>query len=236
MTGVQAVLRARRLKLSPIYVSAAALLPQLFEVARDAAALSPSFTAYVLLKTQLATPIVAPVPRTTEPRHATLVARSGIESLIGLRGKRIGWVSKLSATGYDIPRLYLESLGHDVETIFAEQRFCGSHAGAARALARGEVDIVATHSVHADALTSTSDAHVLAAVGPLPGDVIVAGSEMEPVIREALAEGLSSIRGYLRVRRSHLGIFDVLSAQTRGSGEYSLGIQGEAETGARLLA
>jgi ABC-type phosphate/phosphonate transport system substrate-binding protein len=238
MIGLQKVLRATSgMDLSPMYVSTAALLPPLLDVARDAAAWSPSFTAYVLQRTQLATPIVAPVRRFSIPHHAMIVARSGVDCLASLAGKRIGWVSKLSVTGYEIPRLYLESFGNDVDTLFAEQRFCGSHRAAARALARGEVDLVATHAVHAEALTFTTGARILVSIGPIPSDVIVAGTEMPPAVREALAEGLSGMRGFARAKGTHLRIFDVLSPQTEGSGAFAFGMAPPLPGGRpRLLA
>jgi ABC-type phosphate/phosphonate transport system substrate-binding protein len=201
------------LDIAPIYVSAPTLLPELLDVARDAAAWLPSFTAYVLSVAKLAAPIAAAERRADPPHHAMLVARPGVEGLGGLEGKRVGWVSKLSVTGYEIPRLYLESFGMDVPSLFAEHRFCGSHHAAARALERGEVDVVATHSGHAEALTLTANATILASIGPIPPDVVVAGSEMAPETSEALVQALVETGAFTRAKRTHLGIFEILSAE-----------------------
>jgi phosphate/phosphite/phosphonate ABC transporter binding protein len=96
-----------------------------------------------------------------------------------LAGARVAWVSKSSAAGYLVPRLYLASKGLDPATMFAEQRFAGTHEAALSMLLAGEVDVAAVYA-RVDPRDATkfevaapgSLVRAVARVGPLPSDVI----------------------------------------------------------------
>jgi len=91
---------------------------------------------------------------------------------------RFGWVSRLSAAGYLVPRGYLQSIGVSVD--FREERFFHTHARSMDALKAGVVDAIATYAVRDRAGEAARVPHafdgarVLATIGPIPGDVVVA--------------------------------------------------------------
>ncbi|HEY1956385.1 MAG TPA: PhnD/SsuA/transferrin family substrate-binding protein [Polyangiaceae bacterium] len=107
----------------------------------------------------------------------------GTESLSSPKEiQRFGWVSRLSAAGYLVPRGYLTSIGVSVD--FREERFFRTHQRSMAALAAGIVDAIATFAVQEHAGETPivphafDGARVLATIGPIPGDVIVVSSTM----------------------------------------------------------
>lgn len=117
-----------------------------------------------------------------------------------LRGKRIGWVSKLSAAGYVMPRLFLEAMGMMPEGLFAEERLAGTHARLASMLLSGEVDAIATYALFHSQRTGfqlpagLENEALLATVGPIPGDLFIAGTRIYCRTVEALRGGLLGMR------------------------------------------
>jgi ABC-type phosphate/phosphonate transport system substrate-binding protein len=95
---------------------------------------------------------------------------------------RFGWVSRMSAAGYLVPRGYLQSIGVSLD--FREERFFHTHARSMSALQASVVDAIATYAVRDhDGETprvphAFDGARVLATIGPIPGDVIVASRTM----------------------------------------------------------
>jgi phosphonate transport system substrate-binding protein len=116
-----------------------------------------------------------------------------------LGGSAIGWVAPESAAGYVIPRLYLGSLGIEPAAFFGSERYLGSHLRSAQALAAGEVDVIATYAHFDDGarrfVPPPMDVapRVLAAAGPIPGDLIMARDSLPPALRETLARGLLAL-------------------------------------------
>jgi ABC-type phosphate/phosphonate transport system substrate-binding protein len=190
----------------------AALLPQVLDGSRDAIAWAPPLVAHEILRQRLAAPIA--VADAASDYAAMLVGSASVECLADIARQRVGWVSKLSATGYQIPRLYLESFGLDLSSLFASERFYGSHEAVARALAAGEIDVAATHSGRLLDVLRSSRARILTSVGPIPADVIVASPGLAGDVREAIALALlSSTLGpvtFEAPRRLHLDLFDLL--------------------------
>lgn len=134
---------------------------------------------------------------------SVLVTRSGssIEVLGDVKGKRIGWVDPLSATGYVVPRMRLAARfpgGSQAAKVFAAETFFGSHAAVARAVLDGIVDVGATYGGFADDgslvrgpfLDVGADAgqfRVVEAFGAIPPDVIAVHSRIAPAVGDALA-------------------------------------------------
>lgn len=110
--------------------------------------------------------------------------------------QRFGWVSRLSAAGYLVPRGYLQSLGMSVD--FREERFFHTHARSMDALAAGVVDAIATYAVRDRAGEAARVPHafegarVLATIGPIPGDVVVVSRTVAPGVGERVGEILRS--------------------------------------------
>ncbi len=117
--------------------------------------------------------------------HSVLFTRgdSGVKTLSDLTGRSIGWVDRSSASGYVVPRLWLQHNGIDPTSSFSRESFLHTHANVARAVLRGEVEVGATFAVleprsrkivdsgwsGVDEATS-AEATVLAQAGSVPSD------------------------------------------------------------------
>jgi ABC-type phosphate/phosphonate transport system substrate-binding protein len=211
--------RTSGIPLAPVQVPSAALLPRMLEEVPDALAWGPGCTAAVLLRLRGATSLLSVRRRDRSARSAVLVARPAIEGLGDLAGRRMGWVSKLSETGYEVPRLYLESFGVDPSELFAEERFFGTHMAAISGLVRGDVDVVATHSGRLRDAFARTPVRLVASVGPLPADVIVAGPGIAPRVRSELARAMLPLNwadhAFVPAPEGHLGLFEALRRQAR---------------------
>jgi phosphonate transport system substrate-binding protein len=220
------VRRLVRVEIEPVMALTYAELFSAFVSGTCDAAWCPPFIALDLMERDAARPVVA-IERVGGVRYYSALvaaARFGASEPRELRGARVGWVAPESASGYVVPLLHLSSLGLDPKALFASERFCGSHTDAARALERGEVDVIATYAAF-DAATGTLEpprigvrTRVVAAAGPIPGDVIVARSSLPAVVQQALARGLINLplheadalreimqqRRFVPVSRSHV--------------------------------
>ena len=205
--------------LAPVRVPSVGLLPLLLEELRDGLAWAPAWIASTLVRLRLATPLAATTRVDRRTRSAVLVTSRAVEGLADLAGRRVGWVSRFSATGYAVPRLYLESFGVDIPTLFREERFCGAHASAATALVRGEVDAIATHSGRLEDLFARTPIRVVATIGPVPADLVVAGVDVEPDVRAVVARALGALsfgaHAFSPVQDGHLRLFELLLRHAR---------------------
>jgi ABC-type phosphate/phosphonate transport system substrate-binding protein len=192
----------------------AALLPQVLDGPGDAIAWAPALVARDLVRLRLASEIA--VADAGADYAATLIVRPSIESLVDITRQRVGWVSRVSATGYQIPRMYLESFGVELSAFFASERFYGSHEGVARALAAGEIDVGATHSGRLREMLGPSQGRILTSIGPVPADLLLASTGLPLPARLAITQALlSSTLGPIRFtspRPGHLDLFDLLHA------------------------
>lgn len=125
-------------------------------------------------------------------------AESAVNVLADVRGKRIGWVDPLSATGYVVPRMRLAARFPDTKKVFTAETFFGSHAAVARAILDGTVDVGATYGGFSDDGTlvrgpflevgaDASALRVVEAFGAIPPDVIAVHHHVPRAIAEALA-------------------------------------------------
>ena len=146
---------------------------------------------------------------------ATLVGRSSIESLADIARQRVGWVSRVSATGYQIPRLYLESFGLDLSSLFASERFYGSHERVTSALAADEIDVGATHSGRLFDVLRHSRARILTSIGPVPADLVLGSASLPLDARHAVTRALltCTLGRFSAPQPRHLGLFDLLHGE-----------------------
>lgn len=136
--------------------------------------------------------LVAPVRRGSTLFHSALIVRpNGPKTIDALRGCRVGWVDKSSAAGHLVPKMHLASSGHPLHGFFAQETFLGSHIAVVDALLSDRIDVGATFCklqgdsgrvLHA-AWTSPDGkivrpVEVLATIGPIPNDVIIAGGKL----------------------------------------------------------
>lgn len=113
---------------------------------------------------------------------------SPAKTLADLKGKRIIWVNKLSASGYLFPRELLRKENHDPDKFFSAESFAGDHPAACKAVREGKGDVVATFAagtaegtaLKADGCADAgpiTDFRVIASTGNLPNEVIAASSD-----------------------------------------------------------
>jgi ABC-type phosphate/phosphonate transport system substrate-binding protein len=185
----------------------------LFEVVEDDPALVawvPPLVARDLERSGAVVPLVIAARRGATSYYSALAVHdeSPIRTVGEISGRRVGWVSKLSAAGYVVPRWYLQSLGYEVDGLFGAEKFHGTHERLAGALDSGAAEVIATHAVFDPARRAfvlparASRARLLATAGPIPGDAVVAGREVPFAARTALQRGLLALRplrdGHLR--------------------------------------
>jgi phosphate/phosphite/phosphonate ABC transporter binding protein len=132
---------------------------------------------------------------------SVLLARSDspIAVLADVKGRRIGWVDPLSATGYVVPRMRLAArFPGGTSRVFASETFFGSHAAVARAILDGTVDVGATYGGFDDDGTLVRGPfldvgaeggrlRVVEAFGAIPPDVIAVHTRIGPATAELLA-------------------------------------------------
>ncbi|MGZ3478391.1 MAG: phosphate/phosphite/phosphonate ABC transporter substrate-binding protein, partial [Polyangiales bacterium] len=151
----------------------------------------PPIPAIDALDRAAGTLLVAPMRRGSSMYHSALIVRQGgPKTLEALRGLRVGWVDASSAAGHLVPKMHIAAAGHRLRGFFAQETFLGSHIAVVDALLSDRIDVGATFcKLQADtgrvlhaAWTSPDGTvarpvDVLATMGPIPNDVIVAGGK-----------------------------------------------------------
>lgn len=157
----------------------------------------------------VASVLAIPARRGATTYHAAFIARrGGPKTLAELRGRRAAWVQRDSAAGYLVPRMHLAAQGFDVLRFFARELFVHSHTGVIDAVVAGDADVgatfcnvdVATGKVlrsawHDDQGASIRPIEVIATMGPIPNDALVASSEMPAGARSSLTRWLLTLDG-----------------------------------------
>lgn len=109
---------------------------------------------------------------------------SGIKTLENLKGKRIGFVSKLSTSGFMFPAVHLLDLGFNFDSDFASIQFYKSHDKTFTALLEGQVDAVAIQLDiynQAKATGKIKDSYrVIWTSEPIPESPIVVSQKLPP--------------------------------------------------------
>lgn len=151
-------------------------------------------------------PVALPVRRGSTSFHAAILGRRGVvRTLDDLRGKRAVWVDRESAAGYQVPRMHLVSSGFDVRTLFASETFVHSHSAVIDAMVAGRADVGASFCIidpgtqrviqaswTARDGTAAKAVDVVALVGPIPNDAIVAAADVPEELRAKLLAALTS--------------------------------------------
>ncbi len=135
----------------------------------------------------------------------TLVTRpeSPVRALEDLRGLRVAWVDRESASGYAVLRAALARAGVRLTEAFSEEIFVRSHANVARAVLDGVVDVGAT-CAHAeddgmriarspfagDAGLPGTELRVVFEAGPIPSDLFAVHRALSPRLRALLQRAL----------------------------------------------
>lgn len=156
----------------------------------------PPLVGHDLSICRTATPLVVASRDGGSTYFAGFIAseRSRIWHLGQLAGKHVGWVSKLSAAGYVVPRLHLASIGLLPENLFASEKIYGSHHAVRSALESG-CDVVATYlemgpGEEAICARVETPHRIVAVSGPIPSDVISASVTMTSELRDRIFRAL----------------------------------------------
>lgn len=150
----------------------------------DIAELSPYQYAVVAQRGVKLEPVVATVAHGASSYGSYLVVNQGspIRRVEDIRGKKIAFVDPLSTSGYVFPSVWLKEHGFDLQRD-VQARFVGSHPAAMRAVRDGTVDIAAVSS---DLLIGNAGLAgplvVIAKVGRMPYDIIVARPGLDPIV------------------------------------------------------
>lgn len=194
------------LALSPYFASTYDELTAAIEDQAIGLAWLPPVIAINLEDMRVASTLAIPSRNGAISYHAALVVRrGGPKALSELKGRRAAWVQPDSAAGYLIPRMHLAGQGLDVANFFARETFMSSHRRVIDSVSNGEADVGATYC-NVDPITqritrsSWIDEHgntirpieVLALMGPIPNDSLVAASELPAAARSALTRWLLS--------------------------------------------
>ncbi len=191
----RAVHRAGGVELAPLFVPTYAALYETMAAGLAQLAWAPPLVARDLERGQIAHPIAAAMRFDETIYYSAIVvlASSPIVHVGDLETARthIGWVSKLSAAGYVVPRAFLRAQGLEPSRVFASESLWGTHTSVLAALVEGEIDVAATYAAVRGNATMTAETKVptrlLATAGPIPGDVIVVGDDVEAGHAEAIA-------------------------------------------------
>jgi len=158
------------------------------------AAWCPPLVARDLVRVAAAEPIATVLRGGADHYYSALVALSGsrVRRVGEIEGARVGWVSRLSAAGYVVPRDYLQSLGVAVERL--DECFFHTHGRCVEALLSEEVDVIGTYaSAHAGSFRvspALAGARILGVAGQIPGDVVVASRGLAAESRTRLGVAL----------------------------------------------
>jgi phosphate/phosphite/phosphonate ABC transporter binding protein len=164
----------------------------------------PPIPAIELEEDAAATPLALPWRQESASYYSALVTREGRGRAVpDLQGMRVAWVDKESAAGYLVPRIHLASLGLDARTFFAQETFAHSHLGVIDAVASGAADVGATFCtleqgskrVMTAGWTAADgsrirEVEVIATLGPIPNDAMVASTRVPASVRSSLTRWL----------------------------------------------
>lgn len=154
-------------------------------------------------------PLLSSIREGVRVYHSVIFVRadSALRTVEQVRGARVAWVSKTSASGYIVPRSSLAQRGIVLRDAFREDLFLGSHAAVSRAVVTRQVDVGATYAVFErgeiggrivkagflDDAGSPPPIHILDTSGPVPSDFIIAAASVSVNVRSTMASALERL-------------------------------------------
>lgn len=196
----------------PHHPSSYRALTESFDAGEIAVAWLPPIASLQLEERGRASVLALPVRRGRISYRGAIIARQGgPQTIADLRGRRIAWVDPDSATGYLVPRLYLQGAGFDVTTMFAEERFLSSHSAVVDAVVSGRFDAGATYCSSKDTpdvqgAWGNAPLRVIIRSGEIPNDAIVVARNVAADVRSKLLRWLLDLRTS-RARSLSLDLF-----------------------------
>ena len=190
--------RRIHLPIEPLPVATHAGLHAAFENGQASLVWAPPLVASDMISNERAIALAAIMRGARSFYPAVLVTRpdSRIEQLGDLENTRIAWVSKLSAAGYVVPRMFIESNSYDPSTFFAEEHFVYGHQQVLSAVQNGIVDVGATYARQCPKtggllLTDLNESlRIFTVTGVIPNDIVVAHQRLGEIDRMLVAYGL----------------------------------------------
>ena len=199
--------------IEPVFVPNYVSLYETVHLHAADAAWCPPLVARDLVRVAAADPIATVLRGGIDHYYSALVTQrdGAVRHVSHVVTARIGWVSRLSAAGYVVPRDYLQSLGIDVAKL--DEYFFNTHGRLIRALLDREVDVIGTYaSAHNGRFftsPSLADERILGVAGQIPGDVIVLARPIDPRAGRELGAAL---------RASHVAADGALAQLMNASG------------------
>jgi ABC-type phosphate/phosphonate transport system substrate-binding protein len=190
--GLAELLRPAGLEVEPAFVPSYAAMYGVLEHRVCAIGWAPPLVAADLLRGRDVDPI-ALVARNGSPTYwsALVTKRESRMWHVGqLAQARIGWVSRLSAAGYVVPRAHLSLVR--VSLTFAKETFHHTHARLAEALASDAVDAIATYAIAQGGICvpHVPEGRILGVAGPIPGELVVSARGLDVEIARAATDAL----------------------------------------------
>jgi ABC-type phosphate/phosphonate transport system substrate-binding protein len=194
-----------QLEIVPKHVAQYEDLGTLLRTVPDSIVWAPPIVAVELLDASTADVLALPERHGLLTSNVAFIVRlqDAAKTLGDLRGRRVVWLDRHSASGYVIPRLHLAASGFDPETFFSKEVFGETHLAVLDAVSSGAAD-VGTSWCRIDPKTSKildggwirSDglsirpvrpAHT---IGPVPNDAIVTSTKVRTTDRLRLVRWL----------------------------------------------
>ncbi len=159
--------------------------------------------------------LVVPVVggRTTYHSEIIVAARSPYQNMLALKGARFASADNLSTTGWLYPATHLLDLLQTPETFFAAHQVTGSHDLAVAAVANGDADAAAVHSLVLEQMPETTRrrVRVIHRSPPFGMPPVVAptsaSEDLSSALRDALLQMHESPEGAAILARIHIDRF-----------------------------
>jgi phosphonate transport system substrate-binding protein len=180
--------RQTQLQIVPRHVSRYEDLAALLRSTPASLVWAPPIVAVQMLDGGLGEVLALPERHGLSTSNVAFIVRLKDEahSLEDLRGRRVMWLERQSASGYVIPRMHLVSRGFDPDAFFSSETFGTTHLAVLDAVSSGVVDVGTSWCrvdpktdqtldagwIRSDGMTirPVRAAHV---IGPVPNDAIV---------------------------------------------------------------
>jgi phosphonate transport system substrate-binding protein len=143
---------------------------------------------------------------------AVIVVRdnAAVREAAQLAGRPFCWVSRSSASGYLVPRLYLRERGLDPDRLFGRVRYSGSHLAAVRDVLAGRCDGAAISAgwLHLAPKrgVDTARLRVAARAGRIPLDRVCVRPAMPARLQRTLRKALLAFEPRRHANRRVLGV------------------------------
>jgi phosphonate transport system substrate-binding protein len=171
--------------------------------------------AYVLAHERNGAEVKLKVVRHGSPtyRGQILVAPAGpVKTLADLKGKKIAFPQRTSASGYMYPKVLLLDSGIDVDKDCTEI-FSGSHDAALIALVKGNVDAACTFDDARDNISKTypdvAKLRVLAKTQDIPADCVAVSASLDQAVADQVATALINLAADAQGKQILLDLYQI---------------------------